>query len=201
MLEAALWGLITSSSLLVGAWLSFAFRPGRRVVGLTMGFGAGALISAVAYDLVLDAFHERVVWPALAHRFPCFEAAKCHRTWAGLYEVCTLDGNAIIGNWPGHFDNFHQISGFSGHGMMHAPAAGRALAELVIALTGSTSTLEYVHRPRHDHDSRLPDTMRARDELGWQQRVSLEDGLQATIKDFRGRLGLESGAGGRALVS
>ena len=65
MLEAALWGLITSSSLLVGAWLSFAFRPGRRVVGLTMGFGAGALISAVAYDLVLDAFDERVVWPAL----------------------------------------------------------------------------------------------------------------------------------------
>ena len=65
MLEAALWGLITSGSLLVGAWLTFAFRPGRRVVGLTMGFGAGALISAVAYDLVLDAFDERVVWPAL----------------------------------------------------------------------------------------------------------------------------------------
>jgi ZIP family zinc transporter len=65
VLEAAVWGLITSGSLLVGAGLSFAFRPGRRLVGLTMAFGSGALISAVAYDLVLDAFDERVVWPAL----------------------------------------------------------------------------------------------------------------------------------------
>jgi glycine/D-amino acid oxidase-like deaminating enzyme len=30
-------------------------------------------------------YFERVVWPAVAHRFPAFEAAKCHRTWSGLY--------------------------------------------------------------------------------------------------------------------
>ena len=68
----------------------------------------------------------------LAHRFPVFEAAKCHRTWSGLYEQCELDGNPIIGNWPGTLDNFHVCSGFSGHGMMHAPAAGRAIAERII---------------------------------------------------------------------
>jgi FAD-dependent oxidoreductase domain-containing protein 1 len=73
-----------------------------------------------------------VVWPAVAHRFPVFEAAKCHRTWSGLYEQCELDGNPIIGNWPGTLDNFHVCSGFSGHGMMHAPAAGRAIAERII---------------------------------------------------------------------
>jgi glycine/D-amino acid oxidase-like deaminating enzyme len=85
-------------------------------------------------------YFERVVWPALAHRFPAFEAARCHRTWSGLYEQCELDGNPIIGNWPGELENFFVVSGFSGHGMMHAPAAGRAVAELITA--GSFQTLD-----------------------------------------------------------
>ncbi len=83
------------------------------------------------FDVDHDYF-ERVVWPAAAHRFPPLESAKCHRTWSGLYEVCELDGNPIIGNWPGTLDNFHLVTGFSGHGMMHAPAAGRAVAELIV---------------------------------------------------------------------
>ncbi|MBK8321251.1 MAG: FAD-binding oxidoreductase [Betaproteobacteria bacterium] len=77
-------------------------------------------------------YFERVVWPAAAHRFPALESAKCHRTWSGLYEQCELDGNPIIGNWPGRLDNFHVCTGFSGHGMMHAPAAGRAVAERIL---------------------------------------------------------------------
>jgi glycine/D-amino acid oxidase-like deaminating enzyme len=77
-------------------------------------------------------YFERAVWPAVAHRFPAFEVVKCHRTWAGLYEQCELDGNPIIGNWPGKLENFHVCAGFSGHGMMHAPAAGRAIAERVV---------------------------------------------------------------------
>ena len=85
-------------------------------------------------------YFERVVWPAVAHRFPPLEAAKCHRTWAGLYEQCELDGNPIFGNWPGRLDNFHVCAGFSGHGMMHAPAAGRAIAELIV--DGRYSTLD-----------------------------------------------------------
>jgi zinc transporter, ZIP family len=55
MLEAAFWGLVTAGSLWVGAALAFA-RPGNRWVGLAMAFGSGALIAAVAYELVLDAF-------------------------------------------------------------------------------------------------------------------------------------------------
>jgi len=85
-------------------------------------------------------YFERVVWPAAAHRFPPLEAAKCQRTWAGLYEQCELDGNPIFGNWPGRLDNFHVCAGFSGHGMMHAPAAGRAMAELI--LDGRYTTLD-----------------------------------------------------------
>jgi zinc transporter, ZIP family len=55
MLEAAFWGLVTAGSLWVGAAVAFA-RPSNRWVGLAMAFGSGALIAAVAYELVLDAF-------------------------------------------------------------------------------------------------------------------------------------------------
>jgi len=78
------------------------------------------------------AWFESVVWPACAHRVPAFEALKLKREWAGLYDECELDGNMILGNWPGRLDNFHVACGFSGHGLMHAPAVGRALAELIV---------------------------------------------------------------------
>lgn len=66
----------------------------------------------------------------------------------------------------------------------------RALAELIVELTGTESGIEFVPRPGHDHQDRLPDTTRARDELGWSLTVSLEDGLRATIADFRERMGV-----------
>ena len=72
------------------------------------------------------------MWPAVAQRFPAFEAAKCHRTWSGLYEQNELDGNPVIGPWTHGLPNVYTVAGFSGHGMMHAPAAGRAIAELVV---------------------------------------------------------------------
>ena len=55
MLEAAFWGLVTAGSLWVGAAVALA-RPSNRWVGLAMAFGSGALIAAVAYELVLDAY-------------------------------------------------------------------------------------------------------------------------------------------------
>jgi zinc transporter, ZIP family len=56
VLEAAFWGLVTAGSLLVGAAIALVVRPGPRLVGLTIAFGAGALVAAVAYELVLEAF-------------------------------------------------------------------------------------------------------------------------------------------------
>jgi glycine/D-amino acid oxidase-like deaminating enzyme len=99
------------------------------------GFSGGVVDGDEPRGFNFDVDHgyfERVVWPAVAHRFPPLESAKCHRTWSGLYEQCELDGNPIIGNWRGRLDNFYVIAGFSGHGMMHAPAAGRGLAELIV---------------------------------------------------------------------
>src|SRR4029453_12702999 len=51
-LAAAGWGALGAASLLVGAWLALTLRPPSRIVGAVMGFGAGALIAAVAYELV-----------------------------------------------------------------------------------------------------------------------------------------------------
>jgi nucleoside-diphosphate-sugar epimerase len=69
----------------------------------------------------------------------------------------------------------------------------KALADMVNELTGSTSGIRTIERPRHDHDNRLPDTTRAREELGWVRQVELEEGLRATIADFRERLASAAG--------
>jgi zinc transporter, ZIP family len=56
MTEAAFFGALAASSLGLGAALAIWLKPSHWVVGLTLAFGAGALISAVAYELVLEAF-------------------------------------------------------------------------------------------------------------------------------------------------
>ena len=103
-------------------------------------------------------YFERVVWPAVARRFPVFQAAKCHRTWSGLYEVCELDGNPIIGHWKGRLENFFVIAGFSGHGMMHAPASGRAIAELIVQGGFQTLDLARFGYERVEKDEPYPET-------------------------------------------
>lgn len=52
MSAAFLWAFLGQSSLILGAVVALRLRPSDRVVGLIMGFGAGVLISAVAYELV-----------------------------------------------------------------------------------------------------------------------------------------------------
>ncbi|MET0902661.1 MAG: ZIP family zinc transporter [Acidimicrobiales bacterium] len=56
MAEAFGWGLVGGLALLLGAILSFGSWITSRALGLTMAFGAGVLISAVAFDLVEEAF-------------------------------------------------------------------------------------------------------------------------------------------------
>jgi len=107
--------------------------------GFSGGVVDGSAQRGVDFEIDHDYF-ERIVWPAAAHRFPPLEAAKCHRTWAGLYEQCELDGNPVIGRWNNGRANLYTVAGFSGHGMMHAPAAGRAIAELMVR--GSFQTID-----------------------------------------------------------
>jgi ZIP family zinc transporter len=62
MAEAAFWGLVGASALIIGAEVAFAFKLSRMVIGLIMAFGVGALISSVAYELVLPATEDAEVW-------------------------------------------------------------------------------------------------------------------------------------------
>jgi glycine/D-amino acid oxidase-like deaminating enzyme len=84
-------------------------------------------------DLIVDRSRfESHVWPALAHRVPAFDQLRLLDAWAGLYEVNTLDHNAIVGPHP-RVRNLLFANGFSGHGLQQAPAVGRGLAEWIAA--------------------------------------------------------------------
>lgn len=74
-------------------------------------------------------FYDRV-WPVMAERVPAFEELKLSSSWAGYYEYNTFDQNGIVGPHP-DCDNLIFANGFSGHGIQHSPATGRAVAELI----------------------------------------------------------------------
>ena len=59
------------------------------------------------------------------------------------------------------------------------------LAETIRRLTGSRSPIEHRALPEDDPKQRRPDISRARSELGWEPRVSLEAGLERTLAYFR----------------
>jgi ZIP family zinc transporter len=56
VLEAAAWAGAAASTLVIGAWLGATMDASPRVVGLVMGFGSGALVSSVAFELTEEAF-------------------------------------------------------------------------------------------------------------------------------------------------
>lgn len=85
-----------------------------------------------------DFFQEKI-WPHLAHRVPAFEKLKVTSAWAGFYDYNTFDQNGIVGIHP-LVNNMFFATGFSGHGLQHSPAVGRAVAELI--LDGSFQTLD-----------------------------------------------------------
>jgi len=64
----------------------------------------------------------------------------------------------------------------------------KQLAQLVIKLTNSTSELTFEPLPSDDPMQRKPNIERAREVLGWEPAIKLEDGLKLTIDWFRERL-------------
>jgi len=84
------------------------------------------------------AFVEKILTRA-SDRVPCFANLPVNpkRAWAGLYEM-TPDHHPILGKAPG-VPGFFLANGFSGHGVMHAPATGKILSDLI--LTGKTDLI------------------------------------------------------------
>jgi sarcosine oxidase subunit beta len=85
------------------------------------------------------AFVEKVLTLGVS-RVPVLEevAVNPSRAWAGLYEM-TPDHHPILGAAPG-IPGLFLASGFSGHGVMHSPATGKILADLI--LKGTTDLID-----------------------------------------------------------
>ena len=85
------------------------------------------------------AFVEKILIRA-ADRVPCFADLPVNpkRAWAGLYEM-TPDHHPILGEAP-NVPGFFLANGFSGHGVMHAPATGKILSDLI--QTGKTDLID-----------------------------------------------------------
>jgi sarcosine oxidase, subunit beta len=84
-------------------------------------------------------FIEKILSRAV-DRVPVFEELEVNpsRAWAGLYEM-TPDHHPVLGAAPGVGGLFF-ANGFSGHGVMHSPATGKILADLI--LKGSTDLID-----------------------------------------------------------
>lgn len=76
--------------------------------------------------------------PALVRRLPALKQARMIEGWAGLYEM-TPDHNPMIGEHP-DLPGFFMANGFSGHGLMMAPATGKVVSEMI--RLGRSETLD-----------------------------------------------------------
>jgi len=89
------------------------------------------------FDQSVDADFELVNLEKAIQRLPLLERAGVVSHWAGLYEV-TPDSHPIFGPTP--LEGFYVVAGFSGHGFMHGPIAGKLMAEII--LDGKASTVD-----------------------------------------------------------
>src|SRR5262249_42805289 len=114
----------------------FHFRPESR--GFLMAWNDPA--ETPGFKTHVDrSFVEKVLTLA-ADRVPVFAEAQVNpaRAWAGLYEI-TPDHHPILGHVPA-VPGLFLANGFSGHGVMHSPATGKILSDLI--LTGSTELID-----------------------------------------------------------
>ena len=94
--------------------------------GLILGMGA---VESDEEDPQVDwSFLDEVIEQSM-HRAPALADAGAKTAWAGLRPV-TPDDHPILGE-ASHLCGFYSDCGWGGHGVMHAPAAGQALAELI----------------------------------------------------------------------
>jgi FAD-dependent oxidoreductase domain-containing protein 1 len=114
----------------------FWFRP--EGTGFIGGTTPRSDVDDLPLEPDLDEFDE-ALWTAFARRVPAFEALRIERAWAGYYEMNLWDHNALLGAHPA-VERLLFATGFSGHGMQQAPAAGLGIAECV--LHGGWRTLD-----------------------------------------------------------
>ena len=119
-----------------GVWCRPEAAPGQFLCGAPP---RGDDADDVPLEHIDHGLFDDVIWPALAHRIPAFDALRVRSAWAGYYEMNTFDHNGLVGALPG-VTNAYTACGFSGHGLQQAPAVGDALATFIV--TGAWSELD-----------------------------------------------------------
>jgi sarcosine oxidase, subunit beta len=125
-----------TAPMIVDMSTGFHFRPESR--GFLLAWNDSK--ETPGYKMDFDpSFIEKILIRA-ADRVPVFENVEVNpkRAWAGLYEM-TPDHHPILGESP-EVPRFFFANGFSGHGVMHAPATGKILSDLI--LTGKTDLID-----------------------------------------------------------
>jgi sarcosine oxidase subunit beta len=89
------------------------------------------------FDISVDPDYTDAILERALDRIPQLETAEIGNRWAGLYET-TPDHRAIVG-WEPRIEGMFHTTGFSGHGLMHAPAAGLITAETI---TGKKTSVD-----------------------------------------------------------
>jgi sarcosine oxidase subunit beta len=125
-----------TAPMIVDMSTGFHFRPESR--GFLLAWNDPGETPGYKTDFE-PSFIEKILTRA-ADRVPVFEnvAVNPKRAWAGLYEM-TPDHHPILGESP-EVPGFFFANGFSGHGVMHAPATGKILSDLI--LTGQTDLID-----------------------------------------------------------
>jgi len=106
--------------------------------GLLIGMGA---VESDEEDPQVDWSFLDVVAEHSMYRAPALAEADVRSGWAGLRPI-TPDDDPILGEAP-HLQGFFNDCGWGGHGIMHAPAAGMVLAELIV--DGKTNSVDISH--------------------------------------------------------
>jgi sarcosine oxidase, subunit beta len=127
-----------SSPMVIDMSTGFHFRPEGR--GFLLAWNDPEETPGYKTDFEAS-FIEKILMHA-ADRVPAFENLPINpkRAWAGLYEM-TPDHHCILGPVDA-IPGFFLANGFSGHGVMHSPATGKILADLI--LHGKTNVVDDV---------------------------------------------------------
>ena len=102
-------------------------------------------------------FIEKILTHAV-NRVPAFAEVQVNprRCWAGMYEM-TPDHHSIIGRAPG-VQGMFLANGFSGHGVMHSPATGKIVSELILVGTSSFADAPMLRAERFAEGNLLEET-------------------------------------------
>jgi sarcosine oxidase subunit beta len=113
---------------------SFHFRP----EGDGVHVGMSNRAETPGYKFSIDEAFRDVTFQKAIHRLPLIEHATIAHELAGLYEE-TPDHHPILGQARA-VHGFYVAAGFSGHGVMHSPATGKVMSEII--LDGKSQTVD-----------------------------------------------------------